>query len=140
MSKNISGQILLPIEVMGKPGFVKTVSMQVADPSKVRGLWMLVNNLSYENKGSVKINNGPWVKLNNSTVDIPEPAKSYGGIGGGYHVGSIKVTLPLKGQELVAGENLISFRFDYSDGISIGYRVVRLKLVDAAGKKLFACW
>lgn len=132
----LHAQVTLPIEVIGQPGLVKTVSLNIPVPSKAQGLWMLVNNLSYENKGSVKINNGAWIKLNNSTVNVSEPAKSYGGIGGGYHVGSIKITLPLNSEQLVAGNNTISFRFDYTDGISVGYRVVRLNLIDATGKKL----
>ena len=135
-SQLATSQIILPIEMIGDEGLTKSVKVNVVDASKVKGLWMLVNNLSYENKASVKINNGAWVKLNNTTVVVPEPAKSYGGIGGGYHVGSIKLTLPLATGAMVNGDNTISFKFEYSDGLSSGYRVVRLNLVDATGKKL----
>lgn len=129
-------QIILPIEVIGDAGLTKSVTVNVTDASKVKGLWMLVNNLSYENKASVKINNGAWIKLNNTTVNVPEPAKSYGGIGGGYHVGSMKITFPLATGAIVEGENNLSFKFDFSDGLSSGYRIVRFNLVDAAGVKL----
>jgi|GEM_PF-747850 len=132
----LQAQIVLPLEVLGPDGTTQSVSIQVSNPSQVTGLWMLINNLSYENKASVKINNGPWVQLNNTTVNVAEPAKSYGGIGGAHHVGSMKITLPLSPAQLVAGSNTVSFRFNQTDGISIGYRVVRFNLVDATGKKL----
>ncbi len=134
----LKSQIVLPIELIGSPGYTKTITVNVTDPTKVKGLWLLVNNLSYENKGSVKINNGAWVQLNNSTVQVPEPAKSYGGIGGGYHVGSIKVTLPTPAGTFVVGANQISFRFDFTDGLSSGYRVVKLNLVNEVGVKLMS--
>jgi hypothetical protein len=129
-------QILLPIEVIGEAGLTKKVTVNLADASKVKGLWMLINNLSYENKASVKINNGQWIKLNNSTVSISEPAKSYGGIGGAFHVGSMKITLPVQNGTLVNGENTISFKFEFTDGISSGFRVVRFNFVDSKRVKL----
>lgn len=131
------GQIILPIEVIGEVGYTKTVTVNVVNPTAVKGLWMLVNNLSYEKKASVKINNGAWVSLNNTTTAVAEPAKTYGGIGGGTALfASIKVTLPIATGALVAGKNNISFKFDNSDGKTSGYRVVRFNLVNAAGTKL----
>jgi hypothetical protein len=134
--KYAKGQIILPIEVIGSVGHTKSVKINVTDATKVKGLWMLINNLSYENKASIMINNGSWVKINNATVNVPEPAKSYGGIGGAYHVGSIQVTLPLATGAIVQGENTISFKFEFADGLSSGFRVIRLNLVDVSGTKL----
>lgn len=132
----INGQIILPVEVLGSSGLIKTINVDVTNPTTIKGIWMVINNLSYENKASVKINNGTWIDLNNTTTGVSEPAKSYGGIGGGHHVGSIKLTLTVAGGAFVAGKNSISFRFNTSDGVSIGFRVVKLNLVDANGKKL----
>ena len=74
-------QIVLPIEVLGPDGTTKSVTFQVTDASQVKGLWMQVNNLSYDDKASVKINEGPYVNLNNTTVVTPK-TKFPSGIGG----------------------------------------------------------
>ncbi len=51
---------------------------------------------------------------------------------GGYN--TIRFTIPVDG--LALGMNKIEFRFDTSDGISIGYRVVRMNILDSNGANL----
>ena len=130
----LPAQIVLPIEVLGADGTTQSVTFQVSDASQVKGLWMQVNNLSYADKASVQINQGPYVNLNNSTVGIKGNDKIYGGIGSA--VNTIKLTLPLLSGAVKNGSNTISFRFNKSDGVSIGYRVIKFNLVDATGNKI----
>ena len=61
-------------------------------------------------------------------------SKTYGGIGGSF--ASLKMTLPVAAGALVAGVNTITFRFNVGNGLSIGYRIVNLNLLDSAGKTL----
>ncbi|MBD2770145.1 T9SS type A sorting domain-containing protein [Hymenobacter sp. BT664] len=129
--------VTLPIEVLGAEGTVETVTVNVPNGSTASGLWLQVNNLSYANKGSVRLNDGPWVPLNNSTVRFTERERNLGGIGGARaFFGTVKFTLPLAPGAVRNGPNTVAFRFNTSDGVSIGYRVLKLNFVDAGGGKL----
>src|SRR5262245_31836923 len=100
-----SAAVTLPIEVVGDNGTISSVSVQV--PSRlareVRSLWMQIHNLSYPDIVSVQVNNSAWFTLNNNTVTVAEPGKSYGGIGGGFS--TLKVTLALRENMIVEGAN-----------------------------------
>ncbi|MBD2768985.1 T9SS type A sorting domain-containing protein [Hymenobacter sp. BT664] len=129
--------VTLPIEVLGAEGTVETVTVNVPTGSLASGLWLQVNNLSYANKASVRINDGPWVNLNNSTVRFTERERNLGGIGGARaFFGTIKLTLPVAAGAVRNGNNTVAFRFNSSDGVSIGYRVLKLNFVDEGGRKL----
>lgn len=127
--------IELPVEVLGAEGTVATRSFEL-DPesaSLAKSLWLQINNLSYQNKASVRINDGSWIDLNHDTVQMPEPERARGGmVHGGYS--TVRLSLPVSG--LRAGENTLSFRFNRSDGVSMGFRVVRLQLHDVNGEAL----
>ena len=122
--------IVLPIEVMGE-GDVETVMVDIEDASNIASLWMQVHNLSYDEKGSIKINEGPWISLRNNTVDMAFPESHIGGIGGGYS--TIRFSVPLTGSEVAEGRNSVSFRFNKSDGISSGWRVLAFNLKRSDG-------
>ena len=127
-------QIILPAEVIGAEGAVeqRNVTLTSGQAQAATGLWMQVNNLSYDNKGSVRVNDGAWVNLTNSNISCEEPDRSYGGIGGGFS--TIRFTVPVSGFR--TGSNTVRFRFNTSDGVSVGYRVVRFNVVNAEGDKL----
>ena len=74
-----------------------------------------------------RVNAGDWLPLNNDTVAVAEPGKSYGGIGGGFS--TLKMTLPLPSHAALEGANTIRFRFNYSNGIVSGFRVLALDLL-----------
>ncbi len=127
--------IILPIEVLGAEGTVASRSFTINQQTlnSTANIWLMVNNLSFENKGSVRINNGTWLSLNHQTVQMQIQEKQRGGMThGGYS--TIRFTIPKTG--LIAGNNTIDFRFNKSNGISIGYRVVRLNLLDTNKNKL----
>jgi hypothetical protein len=135
-SKAASGRtVVMPLEVLSATAG-KVVSVRLTAPAgaSAKTLTMQVNNLSYDNKASVQINRSSWIDLNNASVTVLGNAKAYGGIGGGYD--TISLSVPVSGA--VNGDNTINFRFNTTDGVSAGYRVLAFNLLDAAGNKLFA--
>src|SRR5262245_48634335 len=76
--------VRLPVEVVGDGG--TTVSVAVDVPAgrarEARSLWMQIHGVHYADMISVQINGSPWFAVNNDTVVVAEPGKSYGGIGG----------------------------------------------------------
>jgi Secretion system C-terminal sorting domain len=132
-----SGTIILPIEVLGAEGAVvsRSFTLDQVTVDATKSIWFMINNLSYENKASIKINNGNWLSLSNLTVKMQKQELLRGGMThGGFN--TVRLTIPKTG--LVAGANTIQFRFNKSDGISIGYRVVRMNLLDTNDIRLLA--
>ncbi|NME70627.1 LamG-like jellyroll fold domain-containing protein [Flammeovirga aprica] len=120
--------VYLPIEVIGEEGLVESRSFNLSlnQVEATKKLWLQINNLSYENKVSIKINNNAWYDLNHQSVTMQTQEKARGGMQhGGFN--TIRLTIPSAFQE---GENTIYFRFNTSDAISNGFRVVDLKLMD----------
>ena len=120
---------------MGGDGTVAAVSFDLSrsDAKDVRTLWLEIHGLEYEDMASVRLNDGPWISLSNRTAGVQEPGKSYGGIGGGF--ATLKLTLPLAERSAREGANLLAFRFNHSNGISSGFRVLALNLLDADGRR-----
>jgi len=127
--------IELPVEVLGAEGTMATLRFDLASDAAplATSLWLQVNNLSYQNKASVRVNDGAWIDLNHGTVQMPEPERARGGM---VHGGYSTIRLSLTVNNFRAGENKLSFRFNRSDGISMGFRVVRLQVRDANGGAL----
>src|ERR1700722_18905783 len=109
-------RMLLPIEVLGADGTTvsRTFALQQAPADSVRFLWLQIHGLRYADQASVQVNQSAWIPLQNKTVAIAEPARSFGGIGGGFS--PLVVTLPLPKGAVVGGANTIRFRFNQSDG------------------------
>jgi hypothetical protein len=128
--------VALPIEVMGVEGTSVAVQFKLSAPQAqlATQLWLQTHNIRYAEKASVKINDGAWVPLNNNTVQLEGNSKTYGGIGGS--IATLKMSLALSAGALQAESNTITFRFNKSNGLSMGYRVVAFNLLDAAGNKL----
>lgn len=125
----------MPLEVMGAgSGVVVTTTLPIPAGASATTLTLRVNNLSYDAKGSIQINGGKWIDLTNANVTVLGNAKLYGGIGGGYD--TIKLNVPISGA--INGSNVINFRFNTTDGVSSGYRVLSFNLLDASGNALIA--
>src|SRR5262245_11922380 len=127
--------VTLPVEVVGEDGATASVTLELPAQSarEVRSLWMQIHGLSYADMVSVQVNESQWFSLNNDTVAVAEPGKSYGGIGGGF--GTLSVTLTLPAGVVVQGGNTIRFRFNHTDGVASGFRVVAFNLLTNASKK-----
>jgi cytochrome c553 len=125
---------ILPVEVAGEAGTVASVTVHIPPGlgSQARALWMQIHGLEYADMASVRINQGSWLALNNQTVAVAEPGRSYGGIGGGF--ATLKMTLPLAPGGVVEGSNTIQFRFNRSDGVVSGFRVLAFNFLTADGR------
>ena len=126
---------MLPIEILGAEGTVeeRTFTLSSEQLAKVKLLWLQVNNIGYQDKASIKVNDQDWIDLNHATVKIQSPERERGGMAHGGH-STIRFSLPATG--FIEGANKISFRFNMSDAISNGYRVVRLNLLDNNDAKI----
>jgi hypothetical protein len=129
-------RVLLPIEVLGADGTVasRTLALPTGQAEPVRSLWLQVHGLRYSDQASVQVNTSAWMPLNNNTVTIAEPGRTYGGIGGGF--ATLAMTLALPDGAVVGGDNTIRFRFNHTDGFVSSYRVLALNFLDAEGKKI----
>ena len=128
--------VTLPVEVVGPNGTTKAVTVNIAAPVSGAQLWMQIHNLKYETEASVQINGGAWIPINTSTVTLQGLAAAYGGIGGGFS--TLKLTLPIPNGSLVAGANTVAFRFNGTDGVSSGFRVLQFNFLDSNGNQLVA--
>jgi hypothetical protein len=132
----VQATVSLPVEVVGEDGTTASVTVEVPARSarEVRSLWMQIHGLSYADMVSVQVNESPWFSLNNDTVAVAEPGKSYGGIGGGFATLSVTIMLPVG--VVVQGGNTIRFRFNHTDGVASGFRVVAFNLLTSDSKKI----
>jgi hypothetical protein len=137
-AKPLRARVTLPIEVVGGAGTTASVRFDVpADRARdVRSLRLQIHNLAFADMVSVQVNDSQWTALNNKTAAVAEPGKSYGGIGGAYS--TLKLTMPLPGQVVVDGPNTIRFRFNGTDGLTSGFRVLAFNLSDASGQPVLA--
>jgi hypothetical protein len=131
-----SDRILLPVEIAGDAGTTVSVTPYVPPGLRrqVRALWMQVHGLEYAGMASVRVNQGPWRPLNNDAVSVAEPGKSYGGIGGGF--ATVKATVPLPEGSIADGSNTIEFRFNRTDGVASGFRVLAFNFLGADGSMI----
>jgi hypothetical protein len=136
LAEPIQSPTTLPIEVMGAEGSVATVSIEIPQTSatQVSSLWLQVHGLECPDLASVRVNDGVWVSLNNRTVTVLEPGLSYGGIGGAF--ATLKMILPMPPGSLVQGVNRIAFRFNRTNGVVSGFRVLAFNLLRADGERL----
>lgn len=117
---------------MGATGTAKTCQVTVPTlTSPITGLTMQIHGLNYADEVAVQVNGSAWVNLDNGTVAVASPGSNYGGIGGAYH--TLTVTLGLTSTLVKAGLNSIGFRFNGSDGVTSGFRVLGFNFVNAQG-------
>ncbi len=121
--------ILLPLEVMGQDGATKTVTLTLPRPAAM--LSLQVHGLENEQEASVRAGDTPWVPLTNHTCFVAEPARSYGGIGGGF--ATIRLRVPMKAQP---GLCHLQFRFNHTDGVNSGFRVLHINFLDKSSRAL----
>jgi hypothetical protein len=129
-------RMLLPIEVLGANGTTvsRTVALQAGQAESVRSLWLQIHGLRYAEQASVQVNTSAWIPLNNDTVTIAEPGRSFGGIGGGF--ATLVMALPLPNGTVLAGANTIRFRFNQTDGFVSAYRVLGWNFLTIDGSRI----
>src|ERR1700733_9060648 len=136
LAEPIKARTALPVEIMGPEGTVAavTIELPLAAARQVSSLWLQVHGLEYPDLASVRVNDGAWVSLNNGTVTVLEPGLSYGGIGGAF--ATLKMILAMAPGSLVQGVNRIAFRFNRTNGVVSGFRVLAFNLLRADGERL----
>ncbi len=95
---------------------------------------MQIHGLAFAGMVSVRINQGQWWLLNNETVTVAEPGRSYGGIGGAF--ATLKVTLPLPEGSVIDDSNTIQYRFNGTDGIVSGFRILAFNFLASDGRMI----
>jgi cytochrome c553 len=127
---------VLPMEVMGPDGTVATTTVELPPmaPSQVSSLWLQVSGLEYPDLASVQVNDGIWIALNNATAHVMQPGSNYGGIGGCF--ATLKMTVPITPGLLLAGANTVAFRFNRTNGVVSGFRVLAFNFLKPDGERL----
>jgi len=135
-SEAASKRLILPIEIMGADGttVTQTVTLRDGQSESVRSLWLQVHGLRYSEQASVQVNESPWIRLENGRVTVAEPARSFGSIGGGFR--TVVLTVPLANNTVGAGANVVRFRFNRTDGLANGFRVLAWNFLRADGSRL----
>ena len=134
--------VTMPIEVMGQDGHIEEVSIDVSNPSGVDSMFIVGHSLGYHNspglwdgtferdeKASYRVNGGAWRPISNANSNVRFPESAYMGIGGAFH--TLRLTVPVS--NIVAGANTIEFRFDATEGVSSGYRILEIDLLGPGG-------
>lgn len=140
----IVNTITLPIEVFPPDGgsvYSEPVVVYISDPTGVDSLYIqghalgyqkspYADKVGYDKKASFRINGGAWVDIDNAHARVFIPEANYGGIGGAFN--TLRMKLPVSG--VVAGANTIEFRFNGTDGVGAGYRILKLDLLRKNGQ------
>jgi cytochrome c553 len=122
----------LPVEVLGLPGTIETVSLTLTaeQAQSAARLWLQTHNIRYPEKASVRINGGAWIALNNASTQMRGTSKAFGGIGGS--LATLKLSVAVAPGTFLAGGNTIAFRFNQGNGLTIGYRVIAINVLNTA--------
>ena len=123
-----SQTVTWPVEVVSELNeYTVSRTVTVPDASSITGLWMKVHNFSYDGKLSVKVNTGAWFTPTtvNSQIASPERLYGSGGIGGAWD--TIRLEVPMT--DASDGSNTISWRFNGTNGVSSGFRVLDWKFL-----------
>lgn len=134
--------VTMPIEIMGQDGHIEQVSIDVSNPSGVDSMYIVGHALGYHNspalwegtierdeKASYRVNGGAWLPISNDNANVRFPERTYMGIGGAFH--TLRLTVPVS--NIVGGANTIEFRFNGTEGVSSGYRILELDLLGPGG-------
>ncbi len=134
LAQPVKAPVRLPVEVMGAEGSVAavTVELPLASAAQIKSLWLQIHGLEYPDLASMRVNHGVWVSLNNQSVAVAQPGLGYGGIGGAF--ATLKMTLPLAPGSVVGGPNRIEFRFNRTNGVVSGFRVLAFNFLQMDGE------
>jgi hypothetical protein len=128
--------IVLPIEVFGTNATTVPVSFTIPSGASVTGqleLWLQIHGLEYQAQASVQVNSGAWLPINDTTATYLGQANTFGGLGGGFS--TLTLTMKLPSGSVQAGQNTMTFRFNGTDGVSSGFRVLAMNIL-ASGSRL----
>ena len=126
---------LLPLEVIGPDGYTKEVTLNLSseEAEDADTLYLQCHRCGYsptgersgQAKASVRLNGGDWLDLTDSAVDMNEQDRAYGGFEGGHF--TTRFTVDMDGFQ--AGENTLELRFNGTDNLTSGYRIVDMNVM-----------
>ena len=139
--------VTLPIEVYPADGtseHVESVTLHVSDASGIDSLYVQAHQPFYiiggwergvaddgfdpEQAAAIRINGGDWVPVRDENVNCAWPERAYDCVAGPYH--TIRFTIPATDAQ--SGANTIDFKFNGTEGVRSGYRVIGLGLMTGA--------
>ena len=130
--------VALPVRVLSAgEATTRRVSFDIADASAVDTLYVQCHRCTYRDvstnpdggaKASLRLNGGTWLDISNDTVEPFALEKSFGGLNYGFH--TVRFTVPVQARD---GLNTLDFRFNGTDGVTTGFRVLDFNL-RAAGR------
>jgi hypothetical protein len=133
---------LLPIEVMSHTNNTASRSVTfTGDFTSATGVFLRVHRPVYRDvsvatapkaKMSLRVNGGAWTDCTAATVVVDPHEAAYGGLNGA--LATVRFTVPATG--FINGDNTITFRFNGTDGFTMGFRVLDIELRTAAGADL----
>ncbi len=128
--------ITLPLEIMGANGTVTSAQfvLNSTQAASARNLYLQIHDLDSQLEGSFQINSSPWIALTDATYLLQKLDAAYGGIGGGFS--TVRGTVVVNPLWFVDGVNTIRFRFNQTDGVTSGYRVLNFNVRNASGANL----
>ncbi len=144
-----SSTVSMPLEILGAPGTTVAAVVPVSSTSATK-LSVKAHRLAWRedgefamkfngsvrpgSKGSVRLNGGPWLGLSNQTVTCNAHEQAYGCLNGTYSTVRFTVQVSALGAPgIQTGNNTLEFRFDATDGVSSGWRVLAFDLQNASG-------
>jgi len=144
--------VSLPIEVLGPDGHTVSVQVHAADGSRTDALYVKAYSIGYpyhlatlreysEDKASIRVNDGDWVDVDNSTVNCVAPEAELRCVDGPMH--TIRFRIPASALGAFRdGANMVHFRFNYAvspsgqGDPSTGYRILDLEFESGTGADL----
>lgn len=141
---------MLPLEVIGPAGTTvsATVEMPAGRQARVMPdrLFLQIHRPVFRDaavnpdrgaKASVRLNGGPWVDVEQETVECFTHEEAYGCLDGSYHTYRLTIDLDRFGAPGIrGGPNQLDFRFNENDGLTNGYRVLDLDVLSVGGDRL----
>jgi len=147
--------VVMPLEVIGVAPTAVSVTVDINDPTGIDSLYLKGHSLGYhkseyadqngyDQKASFRINGGPWIPISNRTSTCRYPEKLYaidhpnttaGCIGGPLHTLRLRVDATASGG-WTQGTNTIDFRFQRSEGVSSGYRILELDVLSGNSSRI----
>lgn len=134
----VAHAVQFPVELTTWNAAQVATSVNVTLPStavNATQLYARIHNLRFGGQISIRLNNGPWVHVYNHTVEVFEPDRSQGGIGGINR--TVAFAIPLGAGAAAPGlSHNITIRINGTDGIVSAIRVIDLDFLNAAGQRL----
>jgi cytochrome c553 len=139
----VENTVTLPLRVYapnGTDAHVESVTLQVNDASGVDRLYVQAHQPFYHRGGveqgveegfdpegaaAIRVNGGPWIEVRDENVECAFPESEYGCVAGTYS--TIRFAVPVSSVQ--SGPNTVEFKFNGTEGVRSGYRVLKLGLM-----------